>query len=186
MEVPEAVEQHTQEGADVLKVLAKELQQHVLRTGLPVRVPKTRSVIFELHCVTAHAISNDLLDRATALDGLIRRILGHRLGYGPDGATALVLFGLAKGTTGMTLTRRRERCAELRHVHLDHWRKHLEPKLLEAVAYELHLLDRHYEPRLPEAVPNRPGLGDPDMTMDGLFRAELEVTHLVPHVRLPR
>jgi hypothetical protein len=166
--------EEAQRQSPILSLLVSELRAHVVRHGLPVRVPKTRSPIFELRCVTAHAISDDLLDRATALDGIIRRILGHHFGGGPDGEPAYVLFALAKGTKGMSLTQRRERCAELRGVHPDHWRKHLEPKLIEGVAYELHLLDRHYVPRLAETAPYRPSLEYPDLSSSGLLRDELE------------
>lgn len=165
---------HEGRSSTTIAGLVAELKKHVVRTGLPVRVPKAHSLIFDLSCVTAHAISDDLLDLATALDGIIRRILAHNFGGGPDGEPAYVLFGFAAGTKGMTLTERRERCAGLREVHPDHWRKHLEPKIIEAVAYELHLFDRHYAPRLAETAPYRPGLEYPDQSHEGLFRDELE------------
>ncbi|WP_280483904.1 hypothetical protein [Nocardia farcinica] len=126
-------------------------------------------------------MSDDLLDRRAALDGILRRILAHSFGDSPDGDTAAVLFGFAVGTKGTTLTQRRERCAELRGVGIDHWRKHLEPKVLEAVASELHLLNRHYEPRLAETVAHRPSLDDPDYTREGLLRHELE-SHILKHM----
>jgi hypothetical protein len=136
--------------ADVLDVLVQDLRSVVVRRGLPIRPPAASRPIFELACVRAHATGDDLVERAASLDGVLRRILVHSFGDSPDGHAAQVLFAFSKGTKGTTLTVRRERCAELRGVHPDHWRKHLEPDLLRAVAAELHLLDRHYRPRLHE------------------------------------
>jgi hypothetical protein len=139
----------------------------VLRRGLPVGESAAGSVLLSLRGVVARAADADNDDsRATALDGVLRALLARF----PDERYApavRALFGLPPGAVGQTLTARRDIAARSAGHEVHHFRKRVEPRLLEYLA-ELLLVDddrftRSYliAPRLAPNVERQTVVRDP-------------------------
>jgi hypothetical protein len=109
----------------------------LLRSGLPVRVEHCGSELLGLRGVKARAQRpNDQGSRARALDGLLREQL-DRLENADLALAARLLFGAEAATSGATLTARRTAAAEAAGYEVHHFRKRIEPKLLDLVAWQL-------------------------------------------------
>ena len=132
----------------------------ILTTGVPVRPEFDNFVLLGLRGVVARSIDPvDRLSRVKALDGVIK----NQLVYYPDdelGEPARVLFGLAPGTRGKTLTARRRQAAREADYEVDHFRKHLEPKILKLLAWQLHQDSQNYIPRSRTLAPPLESSGD--------------------------
>ncbi|MEU7912520.1 hypothetical protein [Microbispora bryophytorum] len=124
----------------------------LVRQGLPVTPAAVDPVLLELRGITARAVDPaDVASRTAALDGTLRGLLARF----PDAryaAAARALFGLPPAEPGQNLTMRRERAAELAGHEVNHFRKRVEPKLIERVAWEL-LADADRFTRLPVIAP---------------------------------
>lgn len=119
----------------------------ILRSGLPVKHDFDAPALLELRGVFARSINPaDRLNRVKALDSLIRSTL-VTLPNDELSEAARVLFGLAPGSRGKTLTDRREQAARESGFESDHFRKRIEPKILELVAWQLHQDSQNYSPR---------------------------------------
>ncbi|MFD7161273.1 hypothetical protein ACFV9C_42275 [Kribbella sp. NPDC059898] len=79
---------------------------------------------------------SDDVSRSAALNGVLRAILA-RFPNARYAASARILFGLQPATPGLNLTARRELAAELAGHEVHHFRKRVEPRLVEIVAEEL-------------------------------------------------
>jgi hypothetical protein len=79
---------------------------------------------------------DDRASRSRALDGLLREQLA-RLENAELAPAARLLFGAEPATSGATLTARREAAAAASKYEVHHFRKRIEPKLLELVAWQL-------------------------------------------------
>jgi hypothetical protein len=117
--------------------LATELRR-VLRRGLPAEQRTVGEVLPHIRNVVARAVHpDDLLSRVDAFNGLLTRVLGEmedeRLGQ-----AARILFGIADGSAGTTLTLRRQRAAQLLEYDVDHFRKRVEARILYQAAEALH------------------------------------------------
>jgi hypothetical protein len=125
----------------------------ILRTGLPVNPTFRDTRLLGLRGVVARSIDmDDRLSRVKALDELLRRLLV----YYPDdvlGEAARVVFGAAPGTRGTTLTARRQQAADETGYEADHFRKHIEPKILHQLAWQLHSDSQNYIPRERDTPP---------------------------------
>ncbi|WP_165956618.1 hypothetical protein [Kribbella antibiotica] len=109
----------------------------LLRQGLPVAPGSTVAPLLELHGVAARASDpGDSVSRTAALNGVLRGLLARF----PNARYAIpvrALFGLPPAAQGLNLTSRRELAAELAGHEVHHFRKRVEPKLIEMVAAEL-------------------------------------------------
>lgn len=119
------------------KDLALELRK-LLRKGLPVDLARAGAVLPNLRSVAARSVHpDDLVSRLDALNHLLMRILAVPVDE-PRAEAARVLFGVARGTAGRNLTQRRAATAALLGYDPDHFRKHIEPKIVDELAVALH------------------------------------------------
>lgn len=124
----------------------------VLRRGLPVTRASVDAVLLDLRGVVARAVDPaDEASLVTALDGTLRGMLARF----PDGRYApavRALFGLPPARPGLNLTVRRELAAAVAGHEVHHFRKRVEPKLIEKLAWEL-LADADRFTRSPVIAP---------------------------------
>ncbi|WP_407565539.1 hypothetical protein [Streptomyces sp. 184] len=109
----------------------------VLRRGLPVTPATADAALLDLRGVVARAVDPaDEASRTAALDGALRGLLARF----PDARYAVAaraLFALPPAEPGQSLTARRELAAEQAGHEVHHFRKRVEPKLIEKIAWEL-------------------------------------------------
>lgn len=116
-----------------------------------------------LRGVKARALRpEDTGSRARALDGLLREQL-DRFENAELAGAARLLFGAVPATSGATLTARREAAAATAGFEVHHFRKRIEPKILELIAWQLRrdsdeLTARHASPPELHASSGRPAL----------------------------
>jgi hypothetical protein len=106
----------------------------VVRRGLPVSPASVDPVLLELRGVSARAIDPlDVASRTAALDGILRGLLARfpDARYAP---AARALFGLAPAEPGTNLTARRAAAAAAAGHEVHHFRKRVEPRLLDELA----------------------------------------------------
>lgn len=127
----------------------------LLRQGLPVTPAGAAPVLLDLRGIVARAVDPaDAASRTTALDGTLRGLLARF----PDAryaSAARALFGLPPAAPGQNLTARRDLAAEQAGHEVHHFRKRVEPKLIERIAWEL-LADADRFTRLPMIAPRLP------------------------------
>lgn len=124
----------------------------LLRQGLPVTPASADTVLLDLRGVVARAVDpTDPASRTTALDGTLRGLLARfpDARYAP---AARALFGLPPAEPGLNLTARRDLAAEQAGHEVHHFRKRVEPKLIEKIAWEL-LSDADRFTRMPIIAP---------------------------------
>jgi len=141
--------------AEIVKAL-----RGVVSAGLPVRPEYANETLLGLRGVVARSIDMDSrLSRIKALDDLLARFLSH---YPDDelGEAARVLFGITVGIRGKNLTERRELAARHAGFEYDHFRKHIEPKILTQLAWQMHRDSQNYIPRTKAAPPPLESIGD--------------------------
>lgn len=128
--------------------------REILKAGLPVSYDFNDMNVLALRGVVARSVMpHDRLSRIKALNELLARLLVH---YPDDslGEAARIVFGLAPGVRGLTLTQRRERAATEIEREVDHFRKRIEPKIVRELARQLHSDSQNYVPRTtPTAEP---------------------------------
>lgn len=124
----------------------------LLRRGLPVTLATADPVLLGLRGIVARALDPaDETSRTAALDGTLRGLLARF----PDARyrpAARALFGLPPAEPGQNLTVRRDLAAKQAGQEVHHFRKRVEPKLIEKVAWEL-LADADRFTRLPMIAP---------------------------------
>lgn len=156
--------------------IAKALRP-ILTTGVPVRPEYDNLILLGLRGVVARSIDpSDRLNRIKALDGVIK----NQLVYYPDdelSESARVLFGLAPGTRGKTLTARRQQAAREAGYEADHFRKHVEPKILKLLAWQLHQDSQNYIPRSKSLAPPLESSGDTPIITKGDISSKDSVEH---------
>jgi hypothetical protein len=109
----------------------------LLRRGLPVTPASVDAVLLDLRGVVARAVvPADSASRTAALDGTLRGLLARfpDARYAP---AARALFGLPPAEPGLNLTARRDLAARQAGHEVHHFRKRVEPKLIEKIAWEL-------------------------------------------------
>ncbi|SER96051.1 hypothetical protein SAMN05443377_12245 [Propionibacterium cyclohexanicum] len=149
-----------------VKVIARSLRP-IVTAGLPVSPDFSDETLLGLRGVVARSIQPDhRLSRVKALDDLLARLL---VNYPDDalGEAARVLFGIAPGSRGLTITRRRERAAELIDREAEHFRKRIEPGVVAEVAWQLHRDSQNYIPRGRAVPPPLESSGDTPMIRQG-------------------
>lgn len=137
-----------------------EALQPLIASGLPVDTGLDDLRLLGLRGVVARSIDPDIrLSRIKALDDLLRRMLAT---YPDDvlAGAAQELFGIAPGSRGMTLTDRRDRAARAADRSPDHFRKHIEPKIIQRVAWLLHRDSQNYISRERDTPPPLAVSGD--------------------------
>lgn len=111
--------------------------RRLLRRGLPVTLATADPVLLHLRGILARAVDpTDEASRTAALDGVVRGLLARfpDTRYAPAART---LFGLPPAEPGQNLTVRRDLAAEQAGHEVHHFRKRVEPKLIETIAWEL-------------------------------------------------
>lgn len=134
----------------------------LLRRGLPASESVIADRLLELPGVTARASSQDRASRAAAFNELLCQLIGRLPGGTDSQSAAMLLFGDGRHHPNRTLTSRRAAAAMVLSRDPDHFRKHIEPRLLGDVASALaadseRMARRPAPPRLvPIAAPPRP------------------------------
>lgn len=126
--------------------------QQLLKRGLPVTLASADAALLNLRGIVARATDpSDQASRTAALDGTLRGLLARfpDARYAP---AARALFGLPTAEPGQNLTVRRELAATAAGHEVHHFRKRVEPKLIEKIAWEL-LADADRFTRLPMIAP---------------------------------
>jgi hypothetical protein len=111
--------------------------RRLLRRGLPVTPATADAVLLDLRGIIARAVDPaDKASRTAALDGMLRGLLARfpDTRYAPAART---LFGLPPAKPGQNLTVRRDLAAGQAGHEVHHFRKRVEPKLIETIAWEL-------------------------------------------------
>ncbi len=108
----------------------------LLKRGLPVFGDAIAEGLLTLPGVIARAGGPDRASRAEAFNSLLRQLIARMPDNQTSRATA-ILFGDWTGTIGTTLTERREGAAMVLGRDPDHFRKHIEPRILGDVAAAL-------------------------------------------------
>lgn len=107
----------------------------VLRRGLPITA--VDPVLLDLRGVVSRAVDpHDQASRTTALDGVLRGLLARFPDARYAGA-ARALFGLPPAQPGQTLTIRRDLAAGAAGHEVHHFRKRVEPRLIDQLASAL-------------------------------------------------
>lgn len=110
------------------------------------------AVLLDLRGIVARAVDPaEEASRIAALDGTLRGLLA-RFGDTRYGAATRALFGLPPAEPGQNLTVRRDLAAAEAGHEVHHFRKRVEPKLVEKVAWEL-LADADRFTRSPMIAP---------------------------------
>lgn len=114
-----------------------EALRALLRRGLPAAPDAVTPALLDLRGVAARAADPaDEASRRAALDGLLRSTLARF----PDvkhSRSVRALFGMAPAEPGWNLTRRRDAAAAACGMEVNHFRKRIEPRLVEVVAASL-------------------------------------------------
>ena len=135
---------------DRLSEIANALKL-VLRAGLPLRPDAAPTVLLDLASVVARSVrTDDRLARVDALERLLRATLKKPQPQDRRDATE-GLFVVARG--GRTLTQRRLYAADILGYEEHHFRKRIEPKLLEEIAWLLHQDSLQYIRRTRDGAP---------------------------------
>jgi hypothetical protein len=118
--------------------LATALHEVVSSGGLPVLEANVPALLLDLKSVYARTVvPSEPLSRLHALNELLPRLIAG-LNDGRYREAAQVLFGLAPGTRGTTLTARRRQAANLLGYNVDHFRTRVEATVIEGVAVAVH------------------------------------------------
>ncbi|MFC9085983.1 hypothetical protein [Nocardiopsis dassonvillei] len=124
----------------------------LLRKGLPVLPVHASPYLLSLRAVLVRAPDpGDPTSRVTALNTVLRTLLG-RFDDARYAESARALFGLPPGKSGTTLTRRREAAAKAAGQDVDHFRKRVEPKIVDRLAWMLWQDSEQFR-ALPAAAP---------------------------------
>lgn len=136
----------------------------LLRKGLPVSGDSPSPYLLSLHGVLVRAADPAAsASRVLALNTLLRTLL-VRFDDARYAEAARALFGLPPGRPGTTLTRRREAAAKASGHDVDHFRKRVEPRLLDRLAWLLWQDSEQFRavpavaPRLTRAPADMPSL----------------------------
>lgn len=121
----------------------------VLRRGLPVTPDQAPDVLVRLRGVEARAINaDDFLSCVKALNGLLLALL-LALGDSEEAQALQILFAANASDRGTTLTARRARACRVGawDYDPDHFRKHVEQRLVRDLAWLIHEDSQNYTPR---------------------------------------
>lgn len=120
----------------------------LLRRGLPLDPRHAGDLLPHLRSVVARAVHpSDQISRVDALNELLTRVVAD-LDHDRYGQPARILFAIAPGMAGTTLTIRRQHAAQHLGYDPDHFRKRVEPEVVRAVANVLYRDLLRYKKRL--------------------------------------
>ncbi len=146
--------------------LTKELTR-VVRDGLPTTEKAAGDLLPNLRSVIARSVHPyDISSRISTLNQLLVRLLCDESALEHFGGTddeldaAHVLFGIALGSRGTTLTQRREEAARILHYDVTHFRKVIEPRLVGYIAAALYDDLLQYKRRVRRAPESEEPTGD--------------------------
>lgn len=164
------------------EVMAAELTK-LIGKGLPVTLATAGTVLPNMKNVLARAVHpEDPLSRLDSLNDLLPKLIDQLTDETYKGA-ARILFGLETGTRRTTKTSRRRQAAELLGYHQDHFRVHIEPEMVRAIAELLHRDWLRYKGRVRRSVGSLEPTGDtPTLTVDDLTAEEELVSRIWQHV----
>jgi hypothetical protein len=129
----EGLTDHPLSGSVTMDDLTSELSK-LLRRGLPLSQASAGVVLPNLRSVIARSIHpDDPISRIDSLGTLLTWLLAD-LDHDRYGPAARILYGIAPGMAGTTLTARRQHAAQHLDYDLDHFRKRVEPDVVRAVA----------------------------------------------------
>lgn len=156
------------------EVLREELR-NLLRSGFPLTDSSVGDILTEQRVVIANAQHPDeRASRIAVLDPVLRQLLAG-FGRSARGQAVRTLFGAARGTRGTTLTFRRLEAAEILDRHEDHLRKHIEPKILDELAFAFHQENLRYKPASPKARPEIAAHEDTPVITEDTFTEQEEL-----------
>lgn len=162
--------------------LQHELGQ-LLRRGLPATPTTAGMILPRLRSVAARSIHPyDPISRLASLNQLLVRVLVE-MDDEEYGTAARILFAIARGTRGTTLTSRRQLAADTLAYEVTHFRKRIEPKILDEVATRLYQDLLRYKRRIRRAASAEEPTGDsPSLTSGDLSHEEELVSRIWQHV----
>lgn len=162
--------------------LVEELAR-LLRRGLPGTEASVGAVLPNLKSVFARAVHpSQPLSRLDALNALLPRLVDRFEDETYREATR-ILFGLAAGTRGTSLTARRRQAAAQLNYNVDHFRSRIEPELVRAAAEEVQRDLLRYGSRVKRAVESLEPTGDtPRLGPEHLTAEEELVSRIWQHV----
>jgi hypothetical protein len=156
------------------EVLRAELKK-LLKAGFPLTDARVGDILTEQRVVIAHAQHpEERASQVSALDRVLRQLLND-LGPSARGQAARTLFGSARGMRGTTLTTRRLEAAQILERHEDHLRKHIEPKLLDEIAFAFHQENLRYKPVADQARPAIAAHEDTPVVTDDSYTEQEEL-----------
>jgi hypothetical protein len=142
----------------------------VIRPGLPLRPNNVPADLLDLAGVAARSVRpDDHLARTDALERLLRAVL-KSLEPANRRAAAEALFMVVRG--GRTLTQRRIHAASALGYEFHHFRKRIEPELLEDIAWRLHQDNLQYVRRSRDGEPFEASGHTPVITEDQIVHAD--------------
>jgi hypothetical protein len=149
--------------------------RRILRSGFPLTDATAADVLTEQRVVIANAQHpNERASRITALERVLRRLL-QDFGRSTRGRAARILFGADRGLRGTTLTFRRGEAADVLDRNVDHMRKHIEPRILEELAFAFHQENLRYTPARDSARPPIAAHEDTPVLTDESYTEEEEL-----------
>lgn len=155
----------------------------VVREGLPIDETKAPALLLDLRSVYARAVvPSEDRSRLQALNELLPRLIAGMADTNYREAVQ-VLFALAGGTRGTTLTARRRQAADLLSYNPSHFRTEIEPKLVRALAAVVHDDLLRYAPRVRRAFESLEPTGDtPSLGPEHLNHEEELISRIWQHV----
>lgn len=155
----------------------------VVATGLPVTEETAGELLTNLRSVYARAVvPSEVRTRLAALNELLPRLI---VGLNDPlyREAVQILFGLAPGTRGTTLTARRRQTAKVLGYNEDHFRTRIEHDLIQAVAIALHDDLVRYQGRVKRAVESLEPTGDtPRLGPEHITAEEELISRIWRHV----
>jgi hypothetical protein len=165
-------------GDDVLASSVEDLKsalRALLRPGLPLTDDSAGDVLPNQRVVYASAQHpHERASRVSALDRILTQQLKN-LGTSRQAQAARILFACDRNHRGTTLTTRREEAAHVLERHPDHLRKHIEPKLIEQLAFALHQENLRYTPTTDRTRPPLAAHEDTPALVDASYTEEEEL-----------
>jgi hypothetical protein len=163
--------------------LAAALAAVVASGGLPVSEAAVVPLLLELKSVYARAVvPSDPHSRLQALNELLPRLIAS-LSDGRYREATQLLFGLAPGSRGTSLTSRRRQAASVLDYNADHFRTRIEATVVRGVAVAVHDDLLRYQSRVRRAAESLEPTGDtPRLGPEHITAEEELVSRIWQHV----
>lgn len=162
--------------------IVQELKR-ILRIGLPLNTKRAGDVLPHLRSIIARSIHPyDASSRVATLNEQLVRFVADW--GGDEGEAMRVLLAVAAGAKGTTLTTRRERASSVVGYEVDHFRKRVEPRLIEELAQVIYADLLRYKRRVRRAPEGEEPTGDTPrpLTEDDMSHQEELVSRIWHHL----